>query len=151
MTYGGSRLQVGLVAILIGVTNIPVSKAEQTASQAPRALSCEFNVVQSGQFRGSRYVGSPAKGGLVLTLVASAVDARAGRAVLIDGERAAVVALIVQPHQTLFIDSKADDASVVTIFTAARESAEIPAAYSRQLMFGTIPIVSQYTGLCRPQ
>ena len=136
------------MSVLIGVSPVSVSNADQGAPQERRALSCEFNVVQAGQFLGSRYSGSPIKGGLVLTLVSSAADARAGRAVLIDGERAAVVDLIVQPHQTLFIDSGADDVSVVTVFTGAREDAEIPAAYARQLMFGTTPIVSQYTGLC---
>ena len=71
---------------------------------------------------------------------------------MIGGDRAAVVALIVQPHQTLFIDSgTADDTAVVSVFTGAAQSSDIPAAYSRQVMFGAIPILSQYTGLCHPQ
>lgn len=106
----------------------------------------------TGQFKGLNYLGSPATSGIVLTLVASARDAEAGRAVMIGGDRAAIVALIVQPHQTLFIDTgTADDAAIVSVFTGAAQSTQIPAAYSRQVMFGSIPILSQYTGLCRPQ
>ena len=77
---------------------------------------------------------------------------RPKRAVLITGERAAVVDLIVQPHQTLFVDSGTpDDTAFVSVFTAARDKADIPATYWHQTILGTVPIIAQYTGLCHAQ
>ena len=115
-------------------------------------LICNFMTVQVGQFQGRRYINAQPDGTMSVTLVASAADRKAGRAVVIDDLRAAVVAMIVQPRETVFVDSGTpNDASVISLFTNAQDGAAIPAAYSRHMVLGAIAIVSQYTGTCTPQ
>ena len=125
------------------------------ASPAPdpaTTLLCNFKPVQLGQFQGLRFINGEIEGAISLTLVASAADRQAGRAVVIDDARAAVVAMIVQARQTLFVDSGTpNDATLISVFTNAQAGAAIPATYSRHLVLGAIPIVSQYTGSCTPQ
>ena len=100
------------------------------ASPAPdpaTTLLCNFKPVQLGQFQGLRFINGEIEGAISLTLVASAADRQAGGAVVIDA------------------------AAPISVFTNAQAGAAIPATYSRHLVLGAIPIVSQYTGSCTPQ
>jgi hypothetical protein len=158
------RIKLGGIAslrvlLMVGVMLVPCAeavepakggKAEPASKNGGQTLTCEFKAIQTGQFQGLGYITGEADGTISLTLVASAADAKAGRAVMMIEDRAAVATMVLQPGQTLFIDSgTANDASVVSLFTGAGQQTGIPAAYSRQQMLGPIPIVSQYAGMCR--
>ena len=127
-----------------------------TPSDAPtpasQNLTCNFKAVQTGQFQELSYITGPVGGILTMRFASSPADSLAGRAVMIGDDKAVVVALLVQPEQTLFVDADtANDASMMSLFTASQQDGGIPAAYSRQMMVGKIPIVSQYTGSCTAQ
>lgn len=148
------RLRNRWSAVLVGaVAALPLGPhgALADAPAIPPNLACVLKAVQTGQFQRLDYISGPVGGSIALSVVLSPADVAADRGVIIGDERAGVAALVMQPGETLLVDTGAtDDLATLSLFTRDRQDDAIPAAYSRQRMVGHIPLVSQYTGICKP-
>lgn len=142
-----------LLAVILVAGAAPAATPSGTATPpAVQNLVCDFKAVQVGQFQDLSYITGPLGGTLTLRFASSPEDSTAGRAVMIGEDKAVVVALVVQPDEILYVDTgTTNDASVMSLFTGSRQTSDLPAAYSRQMMVGRIPIVSQYAGTCTAQ
>ncbi len=85
----------------------------------------------------------------MLVIAASPQDLALGRAALVEDDRAGVADVVVQDKQVALVEIDADGAAtVVSLFTSARREDRIPAAFSRQTLIGSIPVVLQSAGTC---
>ena len=113
-------------------------------------LACTFKAVQAGQFHGPEFVPAPTGGTTNLLLAASPVDLRLGRIAVIEDDHAQVADTRFDAQQVTILGRDGASAMVLSLFTVAANGAVIPAAMSRQNLIGTIPVVTQGVGSCRP-
>lgn len=138
-------MRLPLAVLAFGLGTIP---APAIPLRLP--LSCTFKTVQAGQFHGLDFAASPIGGTIALTITASPLDLRLGRAAIIEDDRVQVAGLNAGVQQTTLIGSDARSTTVLSLFTSGSKDAAIPAAISRHELIGSIPVLVQSVGSCAP-
>ena len=113
-------------------------------------LACTFKAVQAGQFHGPEFMPGPTGGTTNLLLAASPVDLHLARIAVIEDDHAQVADTRFEAQQVTILSRDGASAMVLSLFTVAANGTVIPAAMSRQELIGTIPVVTQGVGSCRP-
>jgi hypothetical protein len=113
---------------------------------------CRLQAVSLGQFRGLDYGPGVPSGTSVIILAASPDDLRRARIAMIEGNSATVAHVISTDQQVLLVETDPNGGTAtLSLFKPPRNDGGLPAVLSRQQMFGTVPVVIQSTGSCRPE
>jgi hypothetical protein len=113
---------------------------------------CRLQTVSLGQFRGLDYGPGVPSGTSVIILAASPDDLRRARIAMIEENSATVAQVISTDQQVLLVETDANGGTAtLALFKPPRNDGGLPAVLSRQQMFGTVPVVIQSTGSCRPE
>jgi hypothetical protein len=113
---------------------------------------CRLQAVSLGQFRGLDYGPGVPSGTSVIILAASPDDLRSARIAMIEENSATVAQIISTDQQVLLVETDPNGGTAtLSLFKPPRDDGGLPAVLSRQQMFGTVPVVVQSTGSCRPE
>lgn len=148
--------QISSMSLLLGFVfgelhSIGCARAEDTIKTLLAApLTCNFQAISVGQFRGLDYAPGVPSGTSVVMIAVSPEDLRQGRAALIERERAAIAQVVLTNKQILFLGATPDgDTASLTLFLTARTRDGFPASLTRHTVVGQVPVLAQSTGLCR--
>lgn len=112
---------------------------------------CHLHAVSLGQFRGLDYGPGVPSGTSEIILAASPDDLRHARIAMIEGNSATVAQVISTDQQVLLVGTDPNGGTAtLSLFKPPHSDGGLPAVLSRQQMFGTVPVVIQSTGSCRP-
>lgn len=130
----------------------PANAAPEGATELlSRPLTCTLKTVQAGQFHDLDFASGPLGGSSTLMIAASPDDLRLGRAALIEDDHASVADIVLSDtHVVLVATEPSDGGSMLSLFTSASRGPEVTAAFSRHILIGSIPVLVQSAGTCRP-